>query len=1529
MKFFTRITLLLICCLSVFSAKAVTSSFIADATSGCAPLVVHFTNTSTGATTYFWDLGNGTTSTLKDVSGTYLTPGTYIVKLVATGGGTSVTYTMTITVHPLPTVSFFADKTAVCPGSPVTFTSTSSGGVPGPMTYTWNFGDGFLGSGTPATHTYLTPGFYKVTLSVTNATGCSNVLSIPSFIQVYNKPLVNFAVSTSHFCSPPGAAVFTNLTTGKATLTYAWSFGDGGTSLVTNPSHTYAAVGTYAVKLVAKDGNGCMDSLNIPGFITVADLKASFTSVSSICEGSTVSFTNTTTAPYTTSNWDFGDGGTSTVTNPTHIYTTTSPTPYTVRLIVFDGYCYDTAYHTVKVNAGPAATMIQTPLQPCPPPVSIGLKSSLTGTTVNWIFGDGTTGTGSPVTHTFPHRGVDTIKMISIDPATGCRDTVIRIDTLYDMDLTIIDTPWGCKPLKVHFDVTALTHAPDTLAPAHPYPFPIVSYTWGFGDGSPVTTGPPPFTHTYTAVGVYKTWVTVTTSNGCTFTDTGEVRVGVPPTVSAVIFPKRVCFHHEINIPIKVLTGIADDYFWDFGPPTGMLEHKNDSLHMYFPIPGFFTCTVYASYNGCMSPPFVLTDTMIVDSPQAKIGIKYACKPRNVVNFTNNSLGADTYEWIFGDGTSTSTVMHPSHTYPTLGKYTVKLATYNKKSGCRDTATEEIDLTPPVIDYTADRTSVCRDEIIRITPFQVSGPPIRYFDWWLGGVHFTDTFHVKPITTIFIDTYFVTGRYSPMLVVLDNLGCLDTLIKKDYLTVAKPVAKFTVSPPSGCRSLLVTFKDVSTDVSGVALTNFNWTFGDGATASVSTPTTTHIYTANGSYSVDEIVTDAIGCKDTAHFTPIVVTRPVALFSVSNPAPCAYDSIYFVNSSIDMASAFWDFGDGTTSTAISTWHVYKTAGSFTVTLVVKDVNGCTDTLRKINYINISKPTASFHMSDSFSVCPPLTVVFYNTSGSGAISYSWSFGDGNTSAAIYPSDLYVKTGHYIVTLVATDGNGCVDTAHGAVDIFGYAGAFTYTPLKGCAPLSVHFKSNFTNVFSYIWDFADGITSAPSGVDNIDHVYTNPGAYVPKLILSDNTGCQNSSMGLDTIKVNAIYPGFTTDPSPACEKGVFYFKDTSHSYYAKVNSWFWTFNGSDTSSLMSPTNTYTLAGTYPATLIVTDDWGCSATVNSTVVVSPPPHIIASPDTVVCLGDGGTLTGYGGVSYTWEPASLVSCTNCNPTLGIPKVVTTFTVTGKDKNGCTNTDTVTLRLKYKTVSAAYGDTTVCYGVIVPLLDSGATKFTWLPEAGLSDPTIANPMASPDTTTNYMIIAQLGSCIPDTNFVKVTVYPVPLVDAGPDQTMVAGMSADIKASGSGIYSVSWGNDSTLSCNTCLTPKATPFVTTAYVITVTSEFGCPNSDTVAIHLYCDKSQIFVPNTFTPNGDGQNDVFYPRGRGISMVKSFRIYNRWGQLLFERSNIQLNDATNAWDGSFQGDLPRPDVYVYALEAVCDAGDEVNLKGDVTIIR
>ena len=263
------------------------------------------------------------------------------------------------------------------------------------------------------------------------------------------------------------------------------------------------------------------------------------------------------------------------------------------------------------------------------------------------------------------------------------------------------------------------------------------------------------------------------------------------------------------------------------------------------------------------------------------------------------------------------------------------------------------------------------------------------------------------------------------------------------------------------------------------------------------------------------------------------------------------------------------------------------------------------------------------------------------------------------------------------------------------------------------------------------------------------------------------------------------------------------------------------------------------------------------------------------------------------------------------------------------NTDTVTVFLKYKTISMAHGDTAVCKGIAVPLYDSGATKYTWIPGTGLSSAYIADPWATPPVTTTYAVIAQLAGCIADTNYVTVVVHPLPTVDAGPDQRVLEGSTAQLNATGTNIYKYAWDQASTLSCDICPNPVASMTVTTTYGITVSTDFGCKSSDSVTIFIYCDASQVFIPNTFTPNGDGQNDVFYPRGKGISQIKSFRIYNRWGQLLFERSDISINDAANAWDGSYLGSMPRPDVYVYIIDAFCDTGAPINIKGDVTIIK
>jgi gliding motility-associated-like protein len=398
--------------------------------------------------------------------------------------------------------------------------------------------------------------------------------------------------------------------------------------------------------------------------------------------------------------------------------------------------------------------------------------------------------------------------------------------------------------------------------------------------------------------------------------------------------------------------------------------------------------------------------------------------------------------------------------------------------------------------------------------------------------------------------------------------------------------------------------------------------------------------------------------------------------------------------------------------------------------------------------------------------------------------------------------------------------------------------------------------------------------------------------------------------------------------CEKGEFTFIDSSTTYWSPINSWVWHFDGL-TSTLQSPTHTYVGAGTYPVTLKITNAWGCTDSALGSVVVNPPPPIYTSPDTVVCVSDSATLKAYGGVSYSWAPATDVSCSTCNPTHAGPSTETVYTVTGTDQYGCVNTDTVRVALKTHTTATAWGDTAVCRGKPVPLYVNGATKYSWSPN-WLSNQHIANPFASPPSTQTYTVVSQLASCIPDTDYVHLEIFQLPEVDAGPDQRVLAGTICQIEAKGKLIHTLMWTPAEQLECDSCYASATTPMErSTTFFVDVTSPNGCKAIDSVRITIFCDNSQIFIPNSFTPNKDGENDKFYPRGKGVKYVKTFRIYNRWGELMYGRDNIQLNDDSKGWDGTFNGNAPRPDVYVYFMEAQCYTDEPIFIKGDVTILK
>jgi gliding motility-associated-like protein len=1517
MRFYTRFLLFtFLLSAIVFSAKAApVAHFTASPDSGCVPLVVYFTNTSTGATHYKWDFGDLSVSYLTSPSTSYIKAGTYTVTLTAYGpGGDSSVTTATIIVYPLPTVSFTATPSSACPGTPIVFTSTSTGGVPGPLTYVWAFGDGDTSSAISPTHVYTASGYYNITLTATNSKGCQSSLTKTAYVHIYDLPLPAFKADVTTFCKVPAHAVFHDLTTGAGPYTYSWDFGDGGSSALASPTHDYLATGTYTVKLTVTDAHGCTNTITMYNYITVGTIKAGFIQVDTACVNSPVTFTDTSST-HTSATWLYGDGASD--GSGTHTYTSTGL--FTVTLIIFNGPCSDTVKHNIYIRPGPVVSFTQNPLHPCPPPTTITFTGTVpTGATVTWDFGDGRTGTGATTSHLYSTKGIYKIIMTVTDPVTGCKSSVSRIDTLYDMIFKVYAKPTqGCVPLTVNFWDSTWTSVPGPGLT--PYPYPTVSWAWTFGDGGSSTLATP--SHTYTAVGIYWAHLTITTANGCTFTDSIEIKVGKPPQITVKAIPTHMCYGQTDTFVVTVVVGPVDSFVYIFGDGSGEEVDSVFTITHKFVLPGIFTVTVTPYYHGCKGVPYVIPTPITVDSPMAIISDIVYCSPANTVAFGDSSLGDNSRLWMFGDGT-TDTSKNPLHHYATSGIYTIKLATYNKASGCRDTATVTVDLLSITPDFTVPKRNICKGDALLFTSVITGSGSVKTYRWSSYGVAPDSS------SSTYDPTFSTGGVFDIRLIVTDQNGCADTVLKKAYITVGAPVVSFTAAPASGCAPLTVTFTDHSTDVAGLTISSYKWAFGDGATTTVTVPTVVHTFTTAGSFSTTETITDNIGCKASVTLNLVTVYKPTASFSASNVYPCAGDSIQFLNSSTGITASYWNFGDGTTSTLTSPWHTYSATGTYTVTLAVTDSHGCTDTAVFPSYILVTQPIAAFTMSDSFAICPPLTVNFINTS-TGATSYGWTLGDGSSSVLVNPSDLYIAVGTYAVTLTAVNKYGCTSSVVHYVDIIGSSATFSYTPLQGCVPLTVYFTAPTKAVPNVIWDFSDGTTVLSSYSDTISHTYTLAGAYVPRLILSDLTGCQASILGPDTIKVDEVFPGFTTNPNPVCVHELVKFMDTSTSYFSTINSWLWTFTYGDTSMIKAPVKEYDTIGTYPVNLVVTDGWGCTANISNDVIVYPPAPISVSPDTTICLTDYATLTGYGGVSYTWAPPASVSCTSCNPTHASPNTITTYTVTGTDAHGCINTDTTSVFLKYKTVSVGKGDTQACQGAPVPLYDSGATKWTWIPASGLSNPFIQDPWASPDVTTVYAVIAQLAGCIADTNYVTVIIHPLPTVNAGPDQTLVEGSTAQLNATGTLINKLWWADPETLSCDSCASPVASMLVTTTYVVAVSTNFGCLASDSVTIHLFCDKSQIFVPNVFTPNGDGQNDVFYPRGKGISDIKSFRIYNRWGQLLFERSNIKINDASNAWDGTYLGSMPRPDVYVYVIDAICETGAPINIKGDVTIIK
>lgn len=340
-----------------------------------------------------------------------------------------------------------------------------------------------------------------------------------------------------------------------------------------------------------------------------------------------------------------------------------------------------------------------------------------------------------------------------------------------------------------------------------------------------------------------------------------------------------------------------------------------------------------------------------------------------------------------------------------------------------------------------------------------------------------------------------------------------------------------------------------------------------------------------------------------------------------------------------------------------------------------------------------------------------------------------------------------------------------------------------------------------------------------------------------------------------------------------------------------------------------------------------GCPAFAIATVSVIPLPSLTVTPSSsTICSGSSATLTATGGAagSYTWTSFPPDISGNATPLVVNPSVTTVYALTAT--NGllpylCSSTKSVTIQVLQRVNAATGYADPVCLGSSTMLSATGGKVYHWQPSTGLNRPNDSVTKVTPLSTTIYTVTVSGNGFCPGTATVEVQVNPVPEVYAGRDT--IINMDEYTVLAGSGDVEVGFvsPDNKPLACNFCSQVTVYPKETTCYLLKGTNTYGCTGTDTVCVMVTKDWD-VFVPNAFTPNGDGYNDVFIPSGYGLAEIH-LTIFDRWGNLIFRSHGEVIG-----WDGKRKGQLCKQDVYVYQAEIVTMAGNTVKRTGHVTLL-
>ena len=538
-----------------------------------------------------------------------------------------------------------------------------------------------------------------------------------------------------------------------------------------------------------------------------------------------------------------------------------------------------------------------------------------------------------------------------------------------------------------------------------------------------------------------------------------------------------------------------------------------------------------------------------------------------------------------------------------------------------------------------------------------------------------------------------------------------------------------------------------------------------------------------------------------------------------------------------------------------------------------------------------------------VCLPDAVHFTNNSANGN-AFFWDFDDGNTSTDVNPSHLYAGVGNYNVTLIVSDTNGCYtsDTIIFPVYIGDFVGSVTQPPGPICP--NIPYQLEASNGVNYLWSpaqFLDDPTSAtPIATVSQTTTFT--------VIVSDTCGS-------DTL--NVTLPVF--DPPYSVSNDTSICIGNSVQIFATGgNQYTW----SPAVFLDDPTSSSPIATPDNTTLFyveITTPEGCilQDSVLVTVFFTPPTPVM--PDSLdICNGESISITASGADTYFWSPNTSISATTGSTVIVNP--TTDLFYYCDFTNACgTERDSVYITIIRPDIQAG-NDTIICVGESAPLWATGGVSYTWTPSDGLNSTTSPQVIASPEIPTTYVVTGTDQFGCTDSDSVFVDLFPRPFIQTSPNVYAFMGDLIQLSATSttSGVYT--WSPSEYLTCVNCVSPVANPDQNYIYTVTYTDNNGCTATDNVQIFY---DPIIYVPNTFTPDGNEFNAYFLAQGGNIKTFE-MRIFNRWGEEIFTS-----NDITIGWDSTYKGVICQDGTYIWKIKLTGFDDEEQELVGHVNLLR